>query len=241
MTFPATMSTRVHILALAAMRAVWVRGDEAPTPTTAPVFLPEWNANSWSLVRGSVIATVRHHQSIWRTCIAAYIGLTCGQNPTASETTYTIFCPEMTPPACDLSLEFPFELVEGPDTVEFHGTYTSTYIVELGCDLDGTTSARCSGYSSYKSGYSNGFVTGPTEISWTSTLTGSDVEYGVLTMAEKPSQTDDSLDLDATLPMSDNAATPAETGTASGTSLNGTGRLAFLSALITIGLGHLLS
>lgn len=48
------------------------------------------------------------------------------QNATASQTTYTIFCPTETPQACDLSLEFPFVVVEGPNTVEFHGTYTST-------------------------------------------------------------------------------------------------------------------
>jgi hypothetical protein len=148
----------------------------------------------------------------------------------------------MTPPACGLSLEFPFELVEGPDTIEFHGTYTSTYIVDLGCDLDGTTSAKCSGYSSYKSGYSNGFVTGPTEISWTSTLTGSDVQYGVLTMADKPSHTDESLDIDieATLPASDDAAFPAETGAASGISTDGKGQWALLSVLVSLGLGGLI-
>jgi hypothetical protein len=219
MAFPARMPTTAQILSLLALCIASVRADDdTPTPTTAPVFLPEWNAESWSLVRGSVIAT----------------------NPTASETTYTIFCPEMTPPACGLSLEFPFELVEGPDTVEFHGTYTSTYIVNLGCDLDGTTSAKCSGYSSYKSGYSNGFVTGPTEISWTSTLTGSNVEYGVLTMAEKPSHTDESLDIEATVPPSDDSAMPAETGAAPGLSLTSKGQWALVSASLGAGLCCLL-
>lgn len=218
MGFPAAMSATLRILSIFALSTVGVRADDTPTPTTAPVFMPEWNARSWSLVRGSVIST----------------------NPTASQTTYTIFCPEMTPPACGLSLEFPFELIEGPNTVEFHGTYTSTYIVDLGCDLDGTTSAKCSGYSSYKSGYSNGFITGPTEISWTSTLTGSDFEYGVLTMAQKPSRTDDILDIEATAPVSDGAALPAETAAASGPALDGKGQRALLCVLLSVGLGRLL-
>lgn len=48
------------------------------------------------------------------------------QNQTASETTYTIFCPTETPAACDISLEFPFIIVEGQSTLKFHGTLTST-------------------------------------------------------------------------------------------------------------------
>ncbi|KAF7547809.1 hypothetical protein G7046_g8892 [Stylonectria norvegica] len=150
--------------------------DEEPTAiSTAPIYLPYYNAESWSLVRGSPVAS----------------------DALAQETTYTIFCPDETPPRCDISLEFPFELVEGPDVVRFHGTYTSTYIANLECTLNGTTAATCSGYSSYKSGYSNGLHTGPTEVSWTSTLTGSEVEWGMLTMAEKPTTTDDSLDITA--------------------------------------------
>ncbi|KAG5999684.1 hypothetical protein E4U43_001923, partial [Claviceps pusilla] len=47
-------------------------------------------------------------------------------NKTASETTFTIFCPTATQVACDLSLEFPFIIVEGPSTLKFHGTLTST-------------------------------------------------------------------------------------------------------------------
>jgi hypothetical protein len=54
------------------------------------------------------------------------------QDVEAKETTYTIFCPDTDdsdPPECDLSLEFPFVLVEGPDTVRFHGTHTSRLYV----------------------------------------------------------------------------------------------------------------
>ncbi len=51
------------------------------------------------------------------------------QDASANRTTYTIFCPQQTPQACNLALEFPFIFVEGPETVEFHGTYTSTLYV----------------------------------------------------------------------------------------------------------------
>ncbi|KAK5998389.1 hypothetical protein PT974_00768 [Cladobotryum mycophilum] len=167
------------LLPLLALCAINVAADEdrkksqtpKPTVTTAPIYLPYYDQRSWSLVRGSVIST----------------------DPSASRTTYTIFCPTQTPPACDLSLEFPFVLVEGPDTVQFHGTYTST-IADVECDLDGTTAATCSGYSSYKSGYTNGHHTGPTEVSWTSTFTGTDMQWGTLTLTDKPDSTDDSLD-----------------------------------------------
>jgi hypothetical protein len=54
------------------------------------------------------------------------------QNETASETTYTIFCPSSeteTRPACGLALDFPFIIVGGPDTIMFHGTVTSMLYV----------------------------------------------------------------------------------------------------------------
>lgn len=67
-------------------------------------------------------------------------------------------------------------------------------IANIECALDGRTAATCSGYSSYKSGYKNGHITGPTEISWTSTLTGTDVQWGTLTLAEIPKPTGDNDD-----------------------------------------------
>lgn len=143
-----------------------------PTVTAAPIYLPYYDERSWSLVRGSIIST----------------------DPSASRTTYTIFCPTQTPLACDLSLEFPFVIVEGPDTLEFHGTVTSTYIADVECDLNGTTAATCSGYSSYKSGYTNGPRTGPTQVSWTSTFTGSELQWGTLTLADCPGATDGAAD-----------------------------------------------
>ncbi|OHE95687.1 hypothetical protein CORC01_08971 [Colletotrichum orchidophilum] len=137
----------------------------ADDTTTVPIYLPHYDANSWSQLRGSVISS------------------------NAKETTYTIFCAPQTPPNCDLAVEFPFIFAEGENTLQFHGTKTSTLIADLGCTLSGTTAATCSGYSSLKSGYVNGKLTGPTEVSWTSTITGSEVEWGILTLAEEPAAT----------------------------------------------------
>ncbi|OAA41519.1 hypothetical protein BBO_05505 [Beauveria brongniartii RCEF 3172] len=163
--------------------------------TTAPIFLPHYRGSAWSALRGSILAS----------------------DDVKNCTTYTIFCCKEPAKGCNLALEFPFIIVEGPKTVEFHGTYTSTLydgsralrksqchktwltkivssIANIACDLDGRTAATCSGYSSYKSGYKNGHVTGPTEISWSSTLTGTDVQWGVLTMAALPKPTGDAGD-----------------------------------------------
>ncbi|OLN97600.1 hypothetical protein CCHL11_01165 [Colletotrichum chlorophyti] len=158
--------------------------------TTVPVYLPHYDAKSWSQLRGSVIAS------------------------NDKETTYTIFCAPQTPPNCDLAIEFPFVFAENAETLQFHGTKTSTLyallcfprhcvvrlhgelttghhdsIADLGCTMKGTTAATCSGYSSLKSGYINGIYTGPTEVSWTSTMTGSEVQWGVLTLADEPKVT----------------------------------------------------
>ncbi|CAM1511337.1 Fc.00g088500.m01.CDS01 [Cosmosporella sp. VM-42] len=150
------------LVLLAVLRIGALAEEDAPAITTAPIFLPYYHEEAWSAVRGSVISI----------------------NETARHTTYTIFCPDNDPPACDLS------------------------IADLECTLDGTTAATCSGYSSYKAGYN--FHTGPTEASWTSTFSGSGVEWGVLTMAEKPKETDDSWDI--------TAATAAWTTPATGSS-----------------------
>ncbi|KAL0933167.1 uncharacterized protein CTRU02_212130 [Colletotrichum truncatum] len=152
-------------LALLSLCLVYSNIALAKDITTVPIYLPHYDAKSWSLVRGSVISS------------------------NDKETTYTIFCAPQTPPNCDLALEFPFIFVEGQQTLQFHGTKTSTLIADLGCTLGGTTAATCSGYSSLKSGYSNGLYTGPTEVSWTSSLSGSEVQWGVLTIADKPQKT----------------------------------------------------
>ncbi|PFH57013.1 hypothetical protein XA68_15619 [Ophiocordyceps unilateralis] len=137
------------------------------TPTTAHIFLPYYSREAWLPLRGSVLSI----------------------NAKANETAYDIFCPVQTPPPCDLSLDFPFIVTRGSNMIRFHGTLTSTYTANLECKVaESATVATCSGYSSYRSGYTNGLITGPTEISWTSTLT-TEVEWGVLTMANKPKAT----------------------------------------------------
>ncbi|KAI5463228.1 hypothetical protein BGZ63DRAFT_353158 [Mariannaea sp. PMI_226] len=183
------------LLALLALHTVGSTGHEDAV-TTAPIYLPYFNEESWSLMRGSIISS----------------------NEKEHQTTYTIFCPNDNPPECDISLEFPFIIVEGPDTVIFHGTYTSTYIANLECSLKGTTAATCSGYSSYRDGYTNGPHTGPTEVSWTSTYSGTNVEWGVLTMAEVPKETGDEWNVIATAEVtpvteSDDVASPTATET----------------------------
>ncbi|KAK6224645.1 hypothetical protein QIS74_02972 [Colletotrichum tabaci] len=145
------------LLSLCLFSSNVARADDT---TTVPIYLPHYDAKSWSQLRGSVISS------------------------DAKETTYTIFCAPQTPPNCDLAVEFPFVFAEGENTLQFHGTKTSTLIADLGCTLSGTTAATCSGYSSLRSGYVNGKYTGPTEVSWTSTMTGSEVQWGVLTLAD---------------------------------------------------------
>jgi len=71
--------------------------------------------------------------------------------------------------------------------------------MNLECDLKGTTQATCSGYSSFKSGYSLGNYVGPTEVTWTSTFTGSEVAWAVITITDKIEvQTNGLTDLTAT-------------------------------------------
>jgi hypothetical protein len=54
-----------------------------------------------------------------------------------------------------------------------------------------------------KSGYTVGIHRGPTEIFWTSTLAGHEVQWGVLTLTDKPSTTE-SLDIMPTAADTDN-------------------------------------
>ncbi|RCI09600.1 hypothetical protein L249_4145 [Ophiocordyceps polyrhachis-furcata BCC 54312] len=150
-----------------------------PTPTpiasTAHIFLPYYPEEAWHPLRGSILS------------IARYPILPA--NKKTNETAYDIFCPAQTPPPCDLALDFPFIVTKGPSMIRFRGTLTSTYTANLECKAaETTTVATCSGYSSYKSGYTNGLITGPTEISWTSTLT-TGVEWAVITLSEKPKAT----------------------------------------------------
>ncbi|KAF5670875.1 hypothetical protein FHETE_4323 [Fusarium heterosporum] len=197
-------------LALLAVNSVAYASEEPPAVTAAPIYLPYYNEESWSLVRGSVISS----------------------NEEAKETTYTIFCPDddaIYPPECDLSLEFPFVIVEGPGTVRFQGTHTSSLTANLACDLQGTTRATCSGYSSFNKGYNDGVHTGPTEVTWTSTFTGKDVEWGVLTMGQLPQDPDIVTAVSST--PSDFVSMPVSTADSNfGMSLNADTRVALLAA-----------
>ncbi|KAM0343951.1 hypothetical protein ACHAPU_008006 [Fusarium lateritium] len=201
-------------LALLAVNSVAYASEEPPAVTTAPIYLPYYNEESWSLVRGSVISS----------------------NEEAKETTYTIFCPDddaVYPPECDLSLEFPFVLVEGPGTVRFQGTHTSRVTANLACDLQGTTKATCSGYSSFNKGYNDGVHTGPTEVTWTSTFTGKDVDWGVLTMGQLPRDPDVITAVSST--PSDFVSMPVSTDDHNfGTSLGVDTRVALLAACAVI-------
>ncbi|KAF4126851.1 hypothetical protein GMORB2_0588 [Geosmithia morbida] len=141
----------------------------APTITTAPVYLPHYNNESWKPVRGSIL----------------------GIDSTANETTYTIFCPSATQPTCDLNVEIPFIIVNGPGTVHWSGSITSQFTAYLGCDLVGTTEATCSGYSSYGPRFPPGPPSQSTKINWTSTLSGSAVQWGTLTLVDLPATATD--------------------------------------------------
>lgn len=81
----------------------------------------------------------------------------------------------------------------------------------LGCDLVGTTEATCSGYSSHRPPEFNmgkGVVsTRPDELSWTSTLTGSAVQWGTLTLADVPATATDGSGSDGSATGSPTAAT----------------------------------
>lgn len=221
-------------LLLVVSLCLFAGGSQADEPTTVPIFLPYYATKSWSRVRGSIITS------------------------DASETTYTVFCAPQTTPSCNLALDFPFVFAEGNNTLRFEGTQTSTYTANLGCSLAGTTEAACSAYSSLKSGFTVGPHTGPTEISWTSTLSGSEVEWGVLTLAESPTNTNngafdeiansalstgadaritDDFLFDGTIPASDTV--PTETDVSAGSSLSRPALLA--SSLSALALAALLS
>lgn len=180
------------------------------------------------------------------------------QDEAHNKTTYTIFCPTTSADACNLALNFPFVVVEGPKTVEFHGTYTSTLyvfincnfvtshfnnvsrIIDIECKMDhDPAAATCSGYSSLKSGYSMGNATGPTSGSWTSTFTGTAAEWANLTLATSPTPTGDSTESsnDATSGLSATALLyiPEETGESSASSYGNGLKLTAMAVAVSIG------
>ncbi|KAH8884743.1 hypothetical protein GQ53DRAFT_751674 [Thozetella sp. PMI_491] len=127
--------------------------------TTVPVFLPGYHGADWDVLRGSVVSSDK------------------------STTVFTIFCAQQTPLSCELAGDLPFQFAEGPGTLDFGGSAAGKITADLNCVLAGTTAATCTGSTSWGSTYTEGSITGPTQTVWTSTLTGSDADWGVLTLA----------------------------------------------------------
>ncbi|KAB5572499.1 hypothetical protein GE09DRAFT_673587 [Coniochaeta sp. 2T2.1] len=134
----------------------------APALTTVPVFLPGYGPGDWDALRGSIIAS------------------------DSEATTYTLFCP--TPPSCVLDTDFPLSFAEGTGTLRFDGTKSGEFTAHLSCNLAGSTAATCTGSSTYGTDFREGSITGPTQTEWTSTLTGSELRWGVLTLTTPPAQ-----------------------------------------------------
>ncbi|KAJ4385495.1 hypothetical protein N0V93_009923 [Gnomoniopsis smithogilvyi] len=131
----------------------------APTTfaqVTVPVYVPGYRAENWDGLAGSVITS----------------------NSVA--TTYTVFCPDSAD--CEISGPLPFTFAEGPSTFEYSGTIQDRLTALLACKLASTTAATCTEYSSFGSRFTKGNTTGPTDFSRTQTYTGSEVQWGVLTL-----------------------------------------------------------
>lgn len=103
-------------------------------------------------------------------------------------TTYTIFCAanEQPPASCYVDADLPLTFAEGPSTLRYDGTLAGEITAHLSCELDGKTAATCTGSSSYGTGFREGPITGPTQTTWTKTLTGSEVRWGVLSLTTPP-------------------------------------------------------
>lgn len=69
-----------------------------------------------------------------------------------------------------------------------HALTTTRYdndnrIAIISCELASTTAATCTEYSSFGAGVTAQNATGPTEVSRTETYSGSEVQWGVLTLS----------------------------------------------------------
>ncbi|KAI2635568.1 hypothetical protein GGS26DRAFT_549807 [Hypomontagnella submonticulosa] len=142
-----------------------------PGPTTVPVFLPAYKPQDWSSLRGSIVTS------------------------NDAETVYTVFCAQnvsatysgRTITHCQIGDLVPFTFTEGPSTLHIGDQIESTISITLGCTLTGTTAATCSGETILSSSFRFGGLTGPTSTSAApSTLSGEQVGWGVLTLAEPP-------------------------------------------------------
>ncbi|KAL2176808.1 uncharacterized protein P884DRAFT_244544 [Thermothelomyces heterothallicus CBS 202.75] len=126
--------------------------------STVSVYLPEYGNSDWGALRGSIISSNN------------------------SVTAYTVFCADQSP-NCHLAGEIPFVFTEGAHTLVYKGTDAGTLTADLECKLDGKTAATCTGSTSVGTSHREGQLTGPTETVWTSTFTGADVTWGVLTLS----------------------------------------------------------
>ncbi|CAN8102607.1 unnamed protein product [Discula destructiva] len=128
----------------------------ASAQVTVPVYVPGYRAENWNDLAGSVLSS------------------------NSIATTYTIFCPNTED--CEISGPLPFTFAEGPSTFEYTGTIQDRLTALISCQLASTTAATCTEYSSFGAQFTKGNTTGPTDFSRTQTYTGSDVEWGVLTL-----------------------------------------------------------
>ncbi|PSR81415.1 hypothetical protein BD289DRAFT_343390, partial [Coniella lustricola] len=124
--------------------------------TTAMVYVPGYRSGSWEDLAGSVITS------------------------DSTATTYTVFCTDSED--CAIAGRMQFAFAEGPSTFKYSGQIASMWTAEMACELASTTAATCTEYTSYGSGYRHGNLTGPTELSQTETYSGSEVQWGVLTL-----------------------------------------------------------
>ncbi|KAK0637208.1 hypothetical protein B0T17DRAFT_466900, partial [Bombardia bombarda] len=133
-------------------------GSGSGSISTVSAYLPGYNHFDWEALRGSIV----------------------GQDE--SVTTYTIFCEDQAP-TCQIAGDLPFIFAEGPHTLSYGGSAAGVLTADLQCALAGKTAATCTGSSSFGPNYHQGTISGPTQTVWTKTLSGSDVSWGVLTLA----------------------------------------------------------
>ncbi|XXH01180.1 serine palmitoyltransferase component [Hypoxylon texense] len=143
---------------------------QAQDPTTVPIFLPAYKATEWSRLRGSIVSS------------------------NDAETLYTIFCSPSTRTVtsnenyggCAIA-KIPFTFLEGPSTMHYEQNIGSDFAITQACILAGTTAATCSASTSAASSFSLGPLRGPFDTAQGPvTLTGTAVQWGVLTLAQPP-------------------------------------------------------
>ncbi|EFX05268.1 hypothetical protein CMQ_3337 [Grosmannia clavigera kw1407] len=130
--------------------------------STLPVFVPGFEPDQWSLLRGSIIGSA---------------------TGSAAETTVTIFCDDQSTLSCQLDNILPFVVTEGPSSLHYAESLSGSLTVAIDCQLDNTTAAACTVYSSCGPGLGRASAF---ETEWCSTLTAPNVRWGVLTLSDPP-------------------------------------------------------